>query len=96
MGGNAGGGASRSARQLLRTGRHSLLAARVTSRVRDAFQVEMPPLEAFFQAPTVAEFAAVIEQKQLEQIDTHLLNSLLADIGQLSADQAQQALAAEK
>jgi amino acid adenylation domain-containing protein len=73
-------------------GGHSLLATQVISRVRQAFQVELP-LHRLFESATVADFAVAIAQKQVEQTDSEMLAQVLADLDQLSEAQIQEILA---
>ncbi|MEG3890348.1 amino acid adenylation domain-containing protein [Microcoleus sp. Z1_A1] len=73
-------------------GGHSLLATQVISRVRQAFQVELP-LHRLFESATVADFAVAIAQKQVEQSDSEMLAQVLADLDQLSETEIQEILA---
>lgn len=76
-------------------GGHSLLATQLMSRLRDVFQVE-PPLSQFFPAPTIAELAVMITQRLAEETNEVLLAQALAELEQLSEDEARVVLAAGK
>ncbi|HEX5707565.1 MAG TPA: SDR family oxidoreductase, partial [Pyrinomonadaceae bacterium] len=49
-------------------GGHSLLATQVVSRLRETFDVDVP-LRAFFERPTIAELASLVEELLLEEIE---------------------------
>jgi phthiocerol/phenolphthiocerol synthesis type-I polyketide synthase E len=49
-------------------GGHSLLATQIISRCRDGFGLELP-LKAIFEAPTIARFAALVEDAIVAEID---------------------------
>lgn len=62
-------------------GGHSLLATRLIFQLREHFHVDVP-LRALFEAPTIAAFAPVIVQTQIEQIDSEDMAQALSALGQ--------------
>lgn len=67
-------------------GGHSILAMRVVSRIRSAFEIDLP-LETIFRAPTIAELAVQVLEKQAETLDSVEAEEILSEIDRLSEDE---------
>jgi acyl carrier protein len=72
-------------------GGHSLLATQVISRVRDAFQMDLP-LRSIFEKPTVEELAMVIMEKLSERGGGEKVARILADVESLSDEETKNLL----
>jgi acyl-coenzyme A synthetase/AMP-(fatty) acid ligase/acyl carrier protein len=49
-------------------GGHSLMITRVLARLREALRIDLP-MKAIFEAPTIAEFAILLENAMIEQLN---------------------------
>jgi acyl carrier protein len=76
-------------------GGHSLVAAQVISRTRNTFHAELP-LRALFETPTIAGLAEAIYEIQTAETEDDELAAMLADLSQLSEEEAQQRFAEER
>ncbi|MBE9034042.1 type I polyketide synthase [aff. Roholtiella sp. LEGE 12411] len=76
-------------------GGHSLLAVQTISRLREAFQVELPLRTLLFDAPTISELANVIVEKQPQSEELNEIAKLLAEVENLSLEELDKQLAQE-
>jgi aspartate racemase len=75
-------------------GGHSLLATQVISRIRDAFQEDLP-LHSLFETPTVAGLAVTIDRRQAGEAQQEEIAAILAELEELSEDEVQRILDGE-
>jgi surfactin family lipopeptide synthetase C len=72
-------------------GGHSLAATRVISRLIQTFRLDLP-VKALFDAPTVAQMAAVITKNQVKRASEETLNRMLSEVEAMTEEEAQQQL----
>lgn len=75
-------------------GGHSLMAAKLISNLRRQLAVELNLIDVF-QSPTIAKLAALIYERQTETEADEELAALLAELEQMSDEEAQQRLSQE-
>ena len=75
-------------------GGHSLAATRVISQLIKKFKLQLP-LQALFQAPTIAEMAAIINEHRAKKLGEADLERIISELESLSDEEAQRLLAVE-
>ena len=69
-------------------GGDSIKALRIFSRIRDEFQIELPPSTLFSTQFTVIEIAKLIDQYQLDSVNADELSALVDELDELSDEDA--------
>jgi acyl-coenzyme A synthetase/AMP-(fatty) acid ligase/acyl carrier protein len=72
-------------------GGHSLAASRLITRLIDTFQLELP-IKALFDAPTIADMAAIIAENQIKRATDADLDRMLSEIEAMTDDNAEKQL----
>jgi amino acid adenylation domain-containing protein len=75
-------------------GGHSLLLTQLASRVRHAYQVELP-LRMLFDAPTIEDMTMALATRQIEKEDPTIVWQMLEELGRLSVTEVERLLEAE-
>ncbi|NET61734.1 MAG: AMP-binding protein, partial [Symploca sp. SIO2E6] len=60
-------------------GGQSLIATQVMSRIRQTFGIDLP-LSILFENSTIAKLAAIVVEQRLTQVDSNILEKLLAEV----------------
>ncbi len=76
-------------------GGHSLLLTQFVSRVRHAYQVDLP-LRMLFDAPNIEDMTMVLATRQIEQEDRTIVLRMLEELRELSVAEVQAQLEVEK
>jgi len=72
-------------------GGHSLAASRVISRAIQTFRLELP-VNALFDAPTVARMAVIVEQNRAKRVNDADLERMLREVETMTEEEAQRSV----